>query len=216
MPAQLHDGDRHIAVKTNYPFENSVTYCVESGSDFTFRVRVPAFAKNLRVDGVAMETSDLTFAIRAGEKREITVSFDTEVVLQDRPYDLKTVECGSLVFSVPVKYEKRMYEYEKDGVERKFPYCDYEYLPVSAWNYAYSGGEFVREDRQVDAIPFSSEKPPVVIRAKVKKIDWGLEDGYEMVCAKVPQSREPVSEEEEMELYPYGCAKLRMTELPKI
>lgn len=216
VPAQLHDGDRHIAVKTNYPFENSVTYCVESGSDFTFRVRIPAFAKNLRVDGVAMETSDLTFAIRAGEKREITVSFDTEVVLQDRPYDLKTVECGSLVFSVPVKYEKRMYEYEKDGVERKFPYCDYEYLPVSAWNYAYSGGEFVREDRQVDAIPFSSEKPPVVIRAKVKKIDWGLEDGYEMVCAKVPQSREPVLEEEEMELYPYGCAKLRMTELPKI
>ena len=63
---------------------------------------------------------------------------------------------------------------------------------------------------------FSSQQPAAVLRAKVRKIHWGLEDGYEMVCAKVPQSREPVSEEEEIALYPYGCAKLRMTELPKI
>lgn len=216
VPSQLHDGDRHIVVETNYPFENSMTYTIESGSEFTFRIRIPTFAKNLKVDGVAVQTSDLIFAIGSGETRRITVSFDTDVVLQDRPYGLKTVECGSLVFSVPVQYEKKMYEYEKDGVERKFPYCDYEYLPVSDWNYAYCSEEFIRENREVDAIPFSSEKPPVVIRTKVKKIGWGLEDGYEMVCAKIPESTQPISEEMEMTLYPYGCAKLRMTELPKI
>lgn len=216
VPSQLHDGDRHIVVETNYPFENSMTYTIESGTEFTFRIRIPTFAKNLKVDGVTVQTSDLIFAIGSGETRRITVSFDTDVVLQDRPYGLKTVECGSLVFSVPVQYEKKMYEYEKDGVERKFPYCDYEYLPVSDWNYAYCSEEFIRENREVDAIPFSSEKPPVVIRTKVKKIGWGLEDGYEMVCAKIPESTQPISEEMEMTLYPYGCAKLRMTELPKI
>ena len=216
VPSELKDGDKRILVETNYPFENSILYTVESGSGFTFQIRIPSFAKNLTVDGKTVKTGDLSFAIAAGESRRIKVSFDTEVVLQDRPDGLKSVQCGSLVFSVPVRYEKKMYEYEKDGVERKFPYCDYEYLPVSDWNYAYCSDNFVRENKPVDEIPFSSQKPPVVIKTKVKKIDWGLEDGYELVCAKVPRSLEPICGEEEMELYPYGCAKLRVTELPKI
>ena len=48
----------------------------------------------------------------------------------------------------------------------------------------------------------------------MQKIDWGLEDGYESVCAKLPQSLNPVSEMEELELIAYTCAKLRMTLLP--
>lgn len=31
-----------------------------------------------------------------------------------------------------------MYEYEQDGIERKYPYCDYELLPKSDWNYGFS------------------------------------------------------------------------------
>ena len=57
---------------------------------------------------------------------------------------------------------------------------------------------------------------PVVIKAKVKEIAWGFEDGYETVCAKIPESREAISEKKEILLYPYGCAKLRMTEIPLI
>jgi hypothetical protein len=55
-----------------------------------------------------------------------------------------------------------------------------------------------------------------VLKAEVKKIAWGLEDGFTSDCAKAPQSRVPLSEAETVELYPYGCAKLRMTELPLI
>ena len=68
----------------------------------------------------------------------------------------------------------------------------------------------------VGEIPFSSQNPPVTVKANVRKINWGYEDGYETVCAKVPQSTEPLGDEEEISLYPYGCAKLRMTEIPKI
>ncbi|MBQ8768689.1 MAG: glycoside hydrolase family 127 protein [Oscillospiraceae bacterium] len=216
VPTELHDGDKHIVVETNYPFENSFAYTVETGSDFTFKIRIPSFAQKLTVDGKLTQSDELVYDFKAGEKRVITVSFETAVKLEERPYGLNAVKCGSLVFSVPVAFKKKMYEYEKDGVERKFPYCDYEYLPVSDWNYAYSGEEFIRENRGVDDVPFSGEKPPVVVKAKVRKIDWGLEDGYLDVCAKVPESREPISAEEEIELYPYGCAKLRMTELPRI
>ncbi|MBQ6996773.1 MAG: glycoside hydrolase family 127 protein [Oscillospiraceae bacterium] len=216
VPTELTDGDRHILVETNYPFENSMKYTVEAGSAFTFKIRIPSFAKNLIVDGKPAAAQELEYRLAAGEKRVITVSFDTEVCLEERPYGLNTVKCGSLVFCVPVAFEKKMYEYEKDGVVRKFPYCDYEYIPVSDWNYAYSGDVFTRENRGVGDIPFSGEKPPVIVRAKVRKIDWGLEDGYLDVCAKTPKSTEPISGEQEMELYPYGCAKLRMTELPRI
>lgn len=48
----------------------------------------------------------------------------------------------------------------------------------------------------------------------MKRIAWGYESGFESVCEKAPASREPISDEAEIELYPYGCAKLRMTELP--
>ena len=215
IPSELKTGDVHILLETNYPFENSFRYTVSGEKDYTFKVRVPGFARNLRVNGQAVSDSgELTFAVKAGEEQVIGITFETLPYMEKRPYDLCTVKCGSLVFSVPVAFEKVMHEYERNGVERKFPYCDYEYVPQSEWNYAYAGTDLTLEHRAVADVPFSSQEPAVVIRAKVKKIDWGLEDGYETVCAKVPQSREPISEEQEMLLYPYGCAKLRMTEIP--
>ena len=65
-------------------------------------------------------------------------------------------------------------------------------------------------------MPFSEETPPVTVSAMVSPIDWGLEDGYELVCAKVPQSKEPLADPVKTELIPYGCSMLRMTELPLI
>ena len=215
VPAELKTDDIHILLETNYPFENNFRYTVSGKKDFTFKVRVPGFAKELRVNGEAVsECGDLTFAVKAGEEQIIDVSFETVPYMEERPHDLRTVKCGSLVFSVPVAYEKVMFEYEKDGVERKFPYCDYEYVPVSDWNYAYADTSLAVERRSLSDVPFSSQEPPVVIRAKVNQIDWGLEDGYETACAKVPESRTPIAEKREILLYPYGCAKLRMTEIP--
>jgi hypothetical protein len=214
VPSELKTEDKHIIVETDYPFENTFKYTVTAEKDFVFKIRIPSFAKNVSVNGEYTDSRELAFEIGAGEKHEIAVAFDAEVYIEKRPYDLSTVKCGSLVFSVPVNYEKKMYDYERDGVERKFPYCDYEYIPLSDWNYACSGNSFDINRNGVGDIPFSSEMPPVTIKTKARKIEWGLEDGYETVCAKVPESREPISDEEEILLYPYGCAKLRMTEIP--
>ena len=101
-------------------------------------------------------------------------------------------------------------------VGRESPYCDYEYLPTSEWSFALSSEELAIERGEVSAVPFSSKAPAVVLRAKVAPIDWGLEDGYDSVCAKIPKSTVPTGESREIELYPYGCAKLRITELPMI
>lgn len=216
VPSELKTEDKYIRIETNYPFENTFKYTIEAKTDFTFKIRIPSFAENLKVNGENICASELSFEIKDNEKTEINVSFDVTPCFEKRPYNLNSVKCGSLVFSVPVEYEKIMFEYEKDGVERKFPYCDYELVPKSEWSYGYCSKELTVQNNGVSDIPFSSENPPVVIKTTVKKINWGLEDGYETVCAKVPESTEPVGEAKEISLYPYGCAKLRMTELPII
>ncbi|MBQ1981738.1 MAG: glycoside hydrolase family 127 protein, partial [Clostridia bacterium] len=217
VPSALKADGLTVSLKTNYPFDNTFAYDAESDKPVCLKVRVPSFAKNLRVNGqVTPYSEELSFEIPAGQPTHIDVTFDTLPNLVERPYDLKCAQCGSLVFSLPISFEKKMLEFERNGVERKFPYCDYEYSPTSPWNYAYSSPFFKLEKREISDIPFSSENPPVILKAEVKRIPWGLEDGYTSVCAKVPQSRIPLSEAETVELYPYGCAKLRMTELPLI
>lgn len=216
VPSELKTDDKYIKIETNYPFENTFKYTIEAKNPFAFRIRIPSFAENLRVNGEKTEADELLLEIGAGEKLEINVSFDISLCIDKRPNDLNTVRFGSLVFSVPVKHEAKMLEYERDGVERKFPYCDYELIPASDWNYAYCGGDFELIRDGVSVVPFSSKNPPVTVKASVKKINWGYEDGYDTVCAKIPESRESIGEKEEILLYPYGCAKLRMTELPVI
>ena len=216
VPSSVKTDKYSVELKTNYPFENSFAYSVEAKEDFKLLVRIPSFAKDLKVDGKCAYGSLLVLPVKAGESKTFTVTFDTAPEFFLRPHNLHSVRAGSLVFSLPIEYEKKMYEYEKNGVERKFPYCDYEYIPKSVWNYAFSSLELKLNQKSISDIPFSSENPPVTLTAKMKQIPWGLAERHENVCAKVPESRTPISEEKELELYPYGCAKLRMTEMPII
>jgi len=216
MPSELHTKQARILLETQYPFENHFTYHIDAKEDFELEIRIPSFAENVVINGEQTMEHAPVFKLCAGESAEIRISFETKPYFKKRPHGLYTVQCGALVFSVPIAYEKRMYEYERDGVERKYPYCDYELVPASDWNYMYCGSPLCVHFKGVGETPFSSTCPPVVIQTMVQKIDWGMEDGFETVCAKVPKSRVPVSEPEMIELYPYGCAKLRMTELPVI
>lgn len=214
IPADLIIDDVTIRLETEYPFKNILKYSIESKKDFKFEIRVPDAATNIMIDGINTDSKLPVFDIKAGEARKITVSFDFVPHFENYSYDLKYVKYGNLVFALPIKFDKVMHEYVKNNVERKFPYCDYELVPKSDWNYAFVGEELTAEEKAVGEIPFSFENPPVVIYAKTQKIAWGFEEGYDAVCAKVPNSLESVSEPENVCLVPYGCAKLRMTLMP--
>lgn len=205
----------HITVDSEYPFENQMTYNIEARKDMQLKIRIPAFAKNLKVDGTAANGSEVTLSLFAGEKKVLHISFEAEPYFEERPYDLHTVKMGSLVFSVPIAYETKMLEYVLRDVERKFPYCDYEYLPTEPWNYAYLNRPLIPEYHGVGEIPFDSHRPAVTIKTNAQQIEWYVDLGYGNVCARTPRARRPLLEEEvEIRLYPYGCAKLRLTELP--
>ncbi len=213
LPSELKTRGITVTLDTDYPFENKMRYTVESEREFDFVIRIPSFAQNLRVNGEEKETADIEMKIPAGHT-VIDVSFEAEPYLAERPAGLRVLRAGSLLFSVPIGYKKKMHEYTRFGVERRFPYCDYQLIPQTPWNYAFSGEEFVIERAGAGAVPFSAENPPVRIRAKMQKIDWGYKFPYKTVCRKTPKSREPLSEPEEIILCPYGSAKLRMTEMP--
>ena len=215
LPSVLSDNGVKIRLETNYPFENKVQYYIDANRDFNFVIRIPSFAKNLTVNGENVEVKDLEFAIKQGET-DIQIEFETTPNMKKRPNDLYTLQMGSLIFSVPIQYEKEMREYTKKGVQRKFPYCDYEFIPKTPWNYGYADDEFSINFNGIGDIPFSQDNPPVTIKANMQQINWGLKFPYRSVARKTPKSRTPISNVQEIELCPYGCAKLRMTEMPKI
>ena len=107
-----------------------------------------------------------------------------------------------------------MREYVKKGVERKFPYCDYQFIPKTPWNYGFSDDAFEIKFNGIGDVPFSQDNPPVTIVAKMQKINWGLKFPYRSIARKTPKSTKPISEVQEIKLCPYGCTRLRMTEMP--
>ena len=213
LPSVLKDNGVMIKLETNYPFENKMHYSIDSDKDFSFVIRIPSFAKNLKVNGEDAETKDLEIAIKQGET-EITVEFEATPYFKKRPNDLCALQMGSLLFSVPIVYEKEMREYTKKGVERKFPYCDYQFIPQTPWNYGYVDAYFEVKFNGVGNIPFSQENPPITIKANMQPINWGLKFPYRSIARKTPKSRNPISDVQKIELCPYGCARLRMTEMP--
>ena len=215
LPSVLKDNDVTIRLETDYPFNNKMHYYIDAGKDFSFVIRIPSFAKNLKVNGEDKEIKDLEFAITQG-KTEIEVEFQTTPYLKKRPNALYALQMGSLLFSVPIEYEKQMREYVKKGVERKFPYCDYQFIPKTAWNYGYSNADFEVGFNGISDIPFSQNNPPLTIKAKMQQINWGYKFPYKSIARKTPKSRNPISDIQEIKLCPYGCAKLRMTEMPII
>ena len=214
IPSQLKTNDISITLETNYPFENILKYTIDAKKDLKFEVRIPNDAENVTVNGHHIEKCCLSFDIKKDEHCELLISFDFTPHFEKYAYGLNYVKYGNLLFSLPIENEKIMHEYEKDGVERKYPYCDYELMPKSDWNYGFADTTLNLERKAVSNIPFSQSNPPITINAKMQKIDWGLEEGYENVCAKTPQSLIPVSDAKELTLIPYGCTKLRMTLLP--
>lgn len=205
-----------IETESEYPFRDRAAIVVrtERPVSFELAVRIPATAV-AAVDGSAAAPGFYPIQREwEGETRiEVTLSFPVEVL--PRPNEeggtLYAVQRGPLTFALPVREEWIPHEYVRDGVERKFPYCDYEVRPLSKWNYGFCGGEPIREEREIGPLPFSPEGAPVILRTQLAEIPWRSQNG---IPSRMPKSCRAVSEPEEAALIPYGCTNLRMTELP--
>ena len=203
---------------TMYPFRDKLTYTLKTDKavDFEFEIIIPSTLNKATVNGEAVEVGKKHIISRTWEgETVIEVVFDQKVEFTERPRNMYALKRGALLYSLPIKEEWVKLEYTEEGIERKFPYCDYMVTPKSDWNYAYSDDKVEFEEVEDYDIPFSSKNPPIVAYANMHKINWGYREGFEgTVPATVPNDRTPISETEKVKLLPYGAPKLRMTEMP--
>lgn len=206
-----------IKIETSYPFRHTATYTVTSDkpAKFKLKIRIPSFSKKVKINGeyVDFDKYAVIDKIWHGEEKIEVELFDTPH-MSKRPYSLNAAEWGNLVFALPIKTRWEMHEYEKNGVERRAPYCDYYLHTDGEWSYGFYDKELEVEFKEGDIYPFSTDNPSVVLKANLTKIDWGLEDGYSDVSNHIPASKVALSEREKLTLIPYGCTKLRLTEMP--
>ncbi len=220
LPATLKTEINGVKVtvksETDYPFKLNCKYTVTTDApvNFELKIRIPKWSKALYIDDTKAEKKDYYILNREwfGET-EFTLTLEDTPRFIDRPYNLKAIEYGSLIFALPIKPEFKMREYKKRGVTRKYPYCDYELYPNSEWRYGFSDASFEVFHHEY-GIPFSSEKPPISLQVKMNRIEWHIAKGFNFIAEEKPISNKAISAPEEKKLIPYGCAKLRMTEMP--
>ena len=211
--------DVTVRLETEYPWKNRFVYRVTASekTDMKLRIRIPSFAKLLKVNGTdTKKRGTLVFDGFGKGETTINISYEIDPVLKKSRSGLYTAERGSLLYSLKIDGKSKKVEYTRDNVERKYPYCDYYIKCAGKWNYGFASKKLSFEERSPSYYPFSSDTPPALLKAKLVEIDWGEEDGFERVPARLPASRKPVGGAIELQLIPYGCAKLRMTELPLV
>ncbi len=221
LPAELHTQVENVPVcisqQTDYPFEHCVkiTVSTEAPVEFTLRVRIPGWAKSLTVNDAPAEANGFYPITRVWEGTQtITIRFTAQPAFVKRPSGMRTLTYGPLLFSLPIRARWDRREYTDRGVTRKFPYCDYSLTPQSDWAYAFTDENVELQFHGVGSTPFSGSYPALTAEVTLRPIAWGMEPGQTDVCRATPEDITPTGDAVTLRLLPYGCTKLRMTELP--
>lgn len=206
-----------ITLETSYPFKNTLLYTVKCASPvkFTLGVRIPGFASKAKIHGKEAAPGKIWFKEKEWKNGDtVAVELDFDIVMEERPNKLYCVKRGPLLYALPIENYIIREEYILRGVERKFPYCDYELLPRSKWNYAFASRKFTFEEKEIGKLPFDQKTPPVILKGAFTEITWKRREGSRATVTEEPADRTPLTPVEEKILIPYACAKTRMTELP--
>jgi hypothetical protein len=213
-----HAAHLRMKVETEYPFRDKIRISMklEEPARFPVRLRIPFWCTD---PGVAVNGEKLSGA-KAGHYFEIKRDWmDGDVVELDLPMGIRVthwfnsssvIERGPLVYSLPVGES-----WQKTGGPEQCP--TFEVHPTTDWNYALvlPAGKpdtaFTVREEKVVLQPFDADAP-VRLVAKGRKVPgWELRDNS---AAPPPVVFSHSGELKEIELIPYGCAKLRITEFP--
>jgi uncharacterized protein len=193
-----------VDVSTSYPFEDDVTITVSGSGVVPLNLRIPGWATGATVDGSAVAAGTLHQVRRdwSGGPHVVRLHLPAAVKAVPRPGDAITLERGPLVFSlgVPARWTK---------VGGEEPHATCEVHPTARWNYAIDPDDILLVRQPVAENPFTNAPLRLHVTGRVVP-DWTLEHS---AAAAPPPSPVKVSGEA-LVLIPYGCATLRVTELP--
>ena len=216
-----------VSLATDYPFRETLRITVENGrpARFPLLLRVPAWTEGATARVAGLPEQSLRPGTFHRIEREwqgravIEVRFPMKVRAALRYNEAVALERGPLVFSL--KLGETWARVHADLPHRELPHGDFEVRPSTPWNYGLlidmeNPASSVRlEERPVGENPFSPEGAGVAAIAEGRKLPgWKLAHGW---AAETPPGLQESGEAlEKLTLIPYGCAKLRVTEFPRL
>jgi uncharacterized protein len=221
--AKVADGaEVIIREETDYPFDGTVRFRISLAAPkrFPLYFRVPAWAdgailqyKNVRLTPSAGSFVPLDQTWQEGDL--ITLTLPMRLRAETRYNQAVTLMRGPLVFSLKIgeKYNSLKSHHPT------FPANDWEITPTTPWNYALAIDRAHPEKSikvqmsPIARIPFRQESAPVILQVKGRRVpEWQIADNSAGETPTSPvKSTEPLAA---LELIPYGCTRLRITEFP--
>ena len=233
-----------INEETNYPFDGKIKFRIitQKPVRFILYLRVPGWAENatIRYKDKTVEGkggSNVRLYARWDPDEEITMEIPVKIRVETRYNNSLSVLRGPLYFSLRIQKEYKSIRINYDNFAYKGS-VDWEIDPISQWNYGLmiDKANLTRGinpvENEVGKYPFADRGDMIWSPDSAKYIAWDKDAAVVITTRgmKIPgwilknnsadiPPLSPVMPEgatEVIQLVPYGCAKLRITEFPVI
>ncbi|KAJ6497537.1 hypothetical protein C8R45DRAFT_983301 [Mycena sanguinolenta] len=209
-----------VDVETLYPFGDTLTTTITATTAFTYLVRIPSWV----TDGTISVNGGPVKAVKADKNglhavdvgagiTTLVLNLPSEIRLESRPHGSIAVHRGPLnyAFDIP-RREKQLsvHPLEPRAV-------DLEFTPESAWQFAIDPSTlaFTNTPPPSGVLPspiYDAGLPPFTLSVSACPIDWPI--AGDMFAAPPPENPTCLSEFRNITLWPFGAAKLRISEFP--